>query len=102
MDNNPAHKRFFIYPQVQKKDEIQAVIASMETFRQSLGETDRDLVGNLISFVEEHSSRSHLLPHLTPFEFVLLAILIEQQRELASQKKPPDEPAQELNHPPFP
>jgi hypothetical protein len=102
MDNNPAHNRFFIYPQVQKKDEIQTVIASMETFRQSLGETDRDLVGILISYVEVHSSRSHLLPHLTPFEFVLLAILIEQQRELASQKKTPDEPAQELNHPPFP
>ena len=102
MDNNPAHKRFFIYPQVQKKDEIQTVIASMETFRQSLGEADRDLVGILISYVEEHSSRSHLLPHLTPFEFVLLAMLIEQQRELASQKHSPDEPAQELNHPPFP
>ena len=102
MDNNPAHKRFFIYPQVQKKDEIQTVIASMEAFRQSMDETDRDLVGILISYVKAHSSRSHLLPHLTPFEFVLLAILIEQQRELASQKKPPDEPAQELNHPPFP
>ena len=102
MDNNPTHNRFFIYPQVQKKDEIQAVITSLETFRQSLGETDRDLVGILISYVEAHSSRSHLLPHLTPFEFVLLAILIEQQRELPSQKKPPDEPAQELNHPPFP
>ena len=102
MDNNPAHKRFFIYPQVQKKDEIQAMIASMETFRQSLGETDRDLVGILISYVEEHSSRSHLLPHLTPFEFVLLAMLIEQQRELTSQKNKPDEPAQDLNHPPFP
>lgn len=102
MDNNPAHKRFFIYPQVQKKDEIQTVIASMETFRQSLGEADRDLVGNLISYVEAHSSRSHLLPHLTPFEFVLLAMLIEQQRELASQKNTPDKPAQELVHPPFP
>ena len=102
MDNNPAHKRFFIYPQVQKKDEIQTVIASIEAFRQSLGKTDQDLVGVLISYVEAHSSRSHLLPHLTPFEFVLLAMLIEQQRELASQNKPPDEPAQELNHPPFP
>ena len=102
MDNNPAHKRFFIYPQVQKKDEIQAMIASMETFRQSLGETDRDLVGILISYVEAHSSRSHLLPHLTPFEFVLLAMLIEQQREIARQKNTPEEAAQELNHPPFP
>ena len=102
MDNNPAHKRFFIYPQVQKKDEIQAVIASMETFRQSLAETDRDHVDNLISYVEEHSSRSHLLPHLTPFEFVLLTMLIEQQRELTSQKNMPDEPAQDLSHPPFP
>lgn len=102
MDNNPAPNSFFIYPQVQKKDEIQTMIASMETFRQSLGETDRDLVGILISYVEEHSSRSHLLPHLTPFEFVLLAMLIEQQRELASQKNTPDEPAHELIHPPFP
>ncbi len=102
MDNNPAHKRFFIYPQVQKKDEIQAVITGMEAFRQSLGETDQDLVGILISYIEVHSSRSHLLPHLTPFEFVLLAMLIEQQRELASQKNTPGKPAQELNHPPFP
>ena len=102
MDNTSAHNHFFIYPQVQKKDEIQTVIASMEAFRQSLGEADRDLVGNLISYAEAHSSRSHLLPHLTPFEFVLLAMLIEQQREIASQKNTPDEPEQELNHPPFP
>ncbi len=102
MDNNPAHNRFFIYPQVHKRDEIQTVIASMEAFRQSLGEVDRDLVGNLISYVEAHSSQSHLLPHLTPFEFVLLAILIEQQRELASQKKAPHESAHDFIHPPFP
>jgi hypothetical protein len=102
MDNNPAHNRFFIYPQVQKKDEIQTVIASMEAFHQSLDETDQDLVGILISYAETHSSQSHLLPHLTPFEFVLLAMLIEQQRELASQKKTPHEPAHEFIHPPFP
>ena len=102
MENDPAHNRFFIYPQVQKADEILTVIASMESFRQSLDEIDRDLVSTLISHVEAHSSRSHLLPHLTPFEFVLLTMLIEQQRELTSQKNMPDEPAQELNHPPFP
>lgn len=102
MDNNPAHNRFFIYPQVQKADEIQTVIASMEAFRQSLGETDQDLVGILISYAEAHSLRSHLLPHLTPFEFVLLAMLIEQQRELASQKKASNEPKHEFIHPPFP
>jgi hypothetical protein len=102
MDNNPANNRFFIYPQVQKQDEIQTVIASMEAFRQSLGETDQDLVGILISYVEAHSSQSHLLPHLTPFEFVLLAMLIEQQREIASQKKASNEPKHEFIHPPFP
>ena len=102
MDNNPAHNRFFIYPQVQKKDEIQTVIASMEAFRQLLGETDQDLVGILISYAEAHVSQSHLLPYLTPFEFVLLAILIEQQRELTSQKKAPHESAHDFIHPPFP
>jgi hypothetical protein len=102
MDNNPAHNRFFIYPQVQKKDEIQTVIASMEAFRQSLGETDQDLVRILISYAETHSSQSHLLPYLTPFEFVLLAMLIEQQRELESQKKTLHEPAHDFIHPPFP
>jgi len=102
MDNNPAHYRFFIYPQVQKKDEIQTVIASMEAFRQSLCETDRDLVGILISYAETHSLRSHFLPHFSPFEFVLLAMLIEQQRELASQKKASNEPKHEFIHPPFP
>jgi hypothetical protein len=102
MDNNPAHNRFFIYPQVQKKDEIQTVIASMEAFRQSLGETDRDLVGILISYAETHSLRSHLLPHFSPFEFVLLAMLVEQQRELASQKETSHEPAHDFIHPPFP
>ena len=102
MDNTPSHNRFLIYPQVQKHDEIQTVIASMETFRQSLGEPDRDLIGILISYAEAHSSQSHLLPHLTPFEFVLLVMLIEQQRELANQKKKPHDPAHEFTHPPFP
>ncbi|MGB2895770.1 MAG: hypothetical protein WBB65_06350 [Anaerolineales bacterium] len=102
MDNNPSLKRFFIYPQVQKQEEIHTIIASMDAFRQSLGETDRDLVGILLSYADAHSSQSHLLPHLTPFEFVLLAIVIEQQRELAKQKKTPHEPGVEFTHPPFP
>ncbi len=102
MDNTPSHNRFFIYPQVQKHDEIQTVIASMEAFSQSLGEIDRDLIGILISYAEVHSSQSHLLPHLTPFEFVLLAILIEQQRELTNKKKTSPEPSREFTHPPFP
>ncbi len=102
MDDTPAHRRFFIYPHVQKHDEIHAVLACMEVFRQSLDETDRDLAGRLISYAEAHSSQSHLLPHLTPFEFVLFAMLIEQQRELTNQKKTPHDPAREFTHPPFP
>jgi len=102
MDNTPSHKRFFVYPQVQKQDEIHAVIASMESFRQSLAELDRDLVDILISYANAHSSQFHLLPHLTPFEFSLLAIVIEQQRELAYLKQTTPEPACERIHPPFP
>ena len=102
MDGTPAHKRFFIYPQVQKHDEIHVVIASMEAFRQSLDETNQVLIGTLISYAEAHSSQSHLLPHLTPFEFVLFAMLIEQQRELANQKKTSHEPGHDFTHPPFP
>ena len=102
MDDTHTPNRFFIYPQVQKQDEIRTVIASMEAFRQSLGETNRDLVDVLISYAAAHSSQSYLLPHLTPFEFMLLAIMIEQQRELASQKKTPPEPARVFTHPPFP
>ncbi|TET96386.1 MAG: hypothetical protein E3J30_11950 [Anaerolineales bacterium] len=102
MDDTPSHNRFFIYPQVQKHDEIHTVLACMEAFRQSLGETDRDLVGILISYADAHSSQSHLLPHLTPFEFVLFAMLIEQQRELANQKKTSHETSREFTHPPFP
>ena len=102
MDDTNSHNRFFIYPQVQRHDEIHTILASMEAFRQSLGETDRDLVGMLISQVEAHSSQSHLLPHLTPFEFVLFTILIEQQRELAAQKEAPPQPVRKFTHPPFP
>jgi hypothetical protein len=102
MDDANSHNRFFIYPQVQRHDEIHTMLASMEVFRQSLCEADRDLVGMLISHVEAHSSQSHLLPHLTPFEFVLFTILIEQQRELANRKKAPHEPSHEFSHPPFP
>ncbi|MCK5054634.1 MAG: hypothetical protein KAR65_10160 [Anaerolineales bacterium] len=102
MDNNPSHKRFFIYPQVQKQDEIHSLLSSIDSFRQSLGETDRDIIDILISYADMHSSQSHLLPHLTPFEFVLLAILIEQQKELANQKETPNAPADGRFHPPFP
>ena len=102
MDDAYSHNRFFIYPQVQRHDEIHTVLASMETFCQSLCEVDRDLVGMLISQVEAHSSQSHLLPHLTPFEFVLFTILIEQQRELAAQKEAPPQPVRKFTHPPFP
>ncbi len=102
MDGTPAHKHFFIYPQVQKHDEIHTVLVCMEAFRQSLDETNQVLIGSLISYAEAHSSQSHLLPHLTPFEFVLFAMLIEQQRELANQKKTSHEPGHDFTHPPFP
>ena len=102
MTNPQSRNHFFVYPQVQKQDEIQALIAGMEAFRLSLGEIDRDLLGTIISYAEAHRSQAHLMPHLAPYEFMLLAILIEQQRELANHKENQSKPADEFTHPPFP
>jgi len=99
MDNASSANNFFIYPQVQKQDEIHTLIARLEDFRQSLDETEQDIVGTLISHAVAHSSKSHLLPHCTHFEFVLLAMIIELQREISKKKQ---ETADDFSHPPFP
>ena len=83
MDNASSANNFFIYPQVQQQDEIHTLIARLEDFRQSLDETEQDIVGTLISHAVAHSSKSHLLPYCTHFEFVLLSMIIELQREIS-------------------
>jgi len=102
MDNASSANNFFIFPQVQKQDEIRTLIARLEDFRQSLDETEQDIVGTLISYAAAHSSQSHLLPHFSHFEFVLLAMMIELQREISDQKSEPQEPPGDFSHPPFP
>jgi hypothetical protein len=57
-------------------------IASFNNFRRALRADDQKLFDALFAAARQHTAAISLADHVLPFESVLLAILIEQQRRI--------------------
>lgn len=73
---------FFIHPQVQRHDELSHEITSLACFRRALRKEDQELLDDLLARSKSHSSLASTVAHLTPFEFLLLSMLLEQPKEV--------------------
>jgi DNA-binding response OmpR family regulator len=73
---------FFIYPQVQRRDELNHEIDSLARFRRALRKEDQDVLDDLLDRSQIHFSLASTTEHLTSFEFLLLSMLLEQRKEI--------------------
>ena len=66
---------------------IQKEIADFSNFRRTLPAADQKAFDALFAAARKHTAAINMADHALPFESILLAMLIEQQRQLEELKK---------------
>jgi hypothetical protein len=73
---------FFMHPRVQRREELDHEIASLARFRRALRKEDQEVLDDLLARSQTHSPLASTTERLTPFEFLLLSMLLEQRKEI--------------------
>lgn len=100
-DKNPLD-RFFIYPRISKHDDIKQEILQLEGFKSELQLESRAAYMDLMRRSEKFHGLAALHPRLTPFEYLLLTMLIEHKKEMTHLEIDFDHLRSDWTHPPFP
>ena len=79
-DENPFENDF-LFPRIQKQNSIKDQIRALDRFRAAMSEEDKRSYDGLLQQVEKHSSISYLAPRQSPFEQLLLTMMIEVHKE---------------------
>jgi len=79
-DENPFENDF-LFPRVQKQNALQEHIRALDKFRNEMSDEDREAFDDLLQKTDTHSSISYLAPRQTPFEHLLLTMMIEIHKE---------------------
>lgn len=90
---------FFVLPQAQRFDEVKHEIASLKRFRRALRKEDQDVLDNLLDRARSHFPLASTAERLTPFEFILLTMLLEQRKEIERLKTKAEEISINVNKP---
>jgi len=74
---------FLVYPLDERplpdlKDELQIVAK----FRRALRREDQEVLDDLLHLAVKHMPLQSLADHITPLEFTLLTMLLEQEKEI--------------------
>ncbi len=65
------------------KSDLQSEMRAFARFRRALRREDQEALDHLLVSVKDHWEAQCLAPHLTPIEFTLLAMLLEQSKEVS-------------------
>ena len=79
-DQNPFENDF-LFPRVQKQNDLQEQIRALDQFRIMMNDEDQEAFNGFIHQTEKHSSISILAPRQSPFEHLLLTMMIEIHKE---------------------
>jgi hypothetical protein len=71
----------FLFPRVQKHNALQELIRALDRFRNVMSDEDREAFDDLLRRTDTHSSISYLALRQTPFEHLLLTMMIEIHKE---------------------
>lgn len=77
MSNGNPFENDFLFPRVQKQNALQEQIRALDRFRMMMNEEDQRAFDDLLRQAEKHSSISYLAPGQTPFEQLLLTMMLE-------------------------
>ena len=86
MSNGNPFKNDYLFPRVQKQNALQEQIQALEQFRMMMNEEDQRAFDDLIHRAEKHLSISYLAPGQTPFEQLLLTMMLELHKETEKLK----------------
>jgi len=78
---------FFVLPQAQRHDDVKHEIASLARFRRALRKEDQDVLDDILDRARSHFPLAAAAERLTPFEFTLLTMLLEQRKEIERLKQ---------------
>jgi hypothetical protein len=84
-DENPFENDF-LFPRVQKHNALQEQIRALDRFRNEMNDEDKEAFDNLLQMTDTHSSISYLAPRQSPFEQLLLTMMIEIHKETEKLK----------------
>jgi len=73
---------FFVLPQAQKFDEVKHEIASLQRFRRALRKEDQEVLDDLLDRARSLFPLAAAAERLTPFEFILLSMILEHRKEI--------------------
>ena len=94
---------FLAYPHEQKPpSEQKGELQSMSKFRRALRREDQEILDDLLCSVVEHWPLQSLADHTTPFEFMLLTMLLEQEKAIERLRIQISKLTGSPVHPPFP
>ena len=79
-DENPFENDF-LFPRVQKQNVLQEQIRALDQFRNVMSDEDREAFDDLLQRTYAHFLISYLAPRQTPFEHLLLTMMIEIHKE---------------------
>jgi len=84
-DENPFENDF-LFPRVQKQNAFQEQIRALDRFRMVMSEEEQKAFDDILQRAEKHSSISYLAPRHSPFEQLLLTMMIEIHKEVEKLK----------------
>jgi hypothetical protein len=102
MSDENALDNFFIYPRVSKHDHVKQAILQLDEFKSELQLESRAAFIDLVRRSEKFHGLAALHPRLTPFEYLLLTMLIEHKKEMTRLEIDFDLLSSGWTHPPFP
>ena len=81
MSEDSPFENDFLFPRIQKHETLQEEIHALDRFRMKMSEEDQSAFDNLIQRSMAHASISYLSPRQSPFEHLLLTMMIELRKE---------------------
>ena len=102
MDEKNPTNDFYLFPSVQSNVEVHNELRSLARFRRALRKEDQEVIDNLITSIQPHLPLAHLAERLTPIEYVLLSMLLEQKKEIGRLTSEIVTVKDSWVHPPFP
>jgi len=86
MSEQSPFENDFLFPRIQKQNALQEQIRALDSFRKLMSEEDQSVFDDLLKQVERHSSISYLAPRQSPYEHLLLTMMLEIHKETANLK----------------
>jgi hypothetical protein len=68
---------FFLFPRARRADDVQRALKHFGQLQPALAPARQDALARLLQISDGLAGYAHLVPHASPFEFILLTAVID-------------------------